>query len=331
MKLKKKIFLLCIFAIVICLGGVYSTNFHENTNAMPVVSNQTDGFGCCSIIIQLNDNESLLSYRRDSDSYADIHIEEIDWHGLKAIKQYKTEGGYFNHVIITQNGWIIGFGGIDDGDDSKHCEEIAAGMINDNYTINNASLNEIKDIKQAYGRGHFIIKAPNGNYGFATPTVSKTGTLEKDEYISVPNDYQFTRRDVISINQSDKIDTMIKLAQTDAYGLDRRGISVYDFQVGSNANTTSIYVSNEDGSYFDMDNTGYIDDYIFKNTTIKAKDIPIAPEYKEIGNVTFDGSSGGSNNTLLVIGIIIGVLIFIAVLFFVVLRLVRHIRYKIRR
>ena len=331
MKLKNKVFLLCIFAIVICLGGVYSTNFHENTNAMPVVSNQTDGFGCCSIILQLNDNESLISYRRDSDSYADIQIEEIDWHGLKAIKQYKTEGGYFNHVIITQNGWIIGFGGIDDGDDSKHCEEIAAGMINDNYTINNASLNEIKDIKKAYGRGHFIIKAPNGNYGFATPTVSKTGTLEKDEYISVPNDYQFTRRDVISVNESDKLDTMIELAQTDAYGLARRGISVYDFQVGSNANTTSIYVSNEDGSYFGMDNTGYIDDYTFKNTTIKAKDIPIAPKYKEIGNVTFDGSFGGSNDNLIVIGIIVGVLILIAVLFFVVLRLVRHMKYKIRR
>ena len=116
-----------------------------------------------------------MSYRRDSDLDADIHIEKVDWHGYDAIKQYKTDNNYFCYVIVTSNGWVIGLEGTDDSIDNQIAENITAGMINDNNTISVEDLEKIQKIKEPYGKGHVVIKAPNGNYGFATVYKLKTG------------------------------------------------------------------------------------------------------------------------------------------------------------
>ena len=215
MVFNKKIFLLSIFLLFISLCCVYSSFNYQSVDEVPVVSNETDLFGCCSIVLQEEGNDSILAYRRDSNLTADIHIEKINWHGIPAIKQYKTDGDYFTHVIITNNGWIIGLGGIDDGVDNQKCENITSTMINDDNNISNESLAEIQKIKQPYGRGHVVVKAPNGNYGFANVDKLKTGKLEPGQYISIPNNYSYSRSGNISLDSNDKIKVMNELSQSD--------------------------------------------------------------------------------------------------------------------
>ena len=65
MNLKNKIFVLSIFIIFISICGIYAMQSHQNTDAIPVISNETDEFGCCSVVLQLDGNHIIMSYRRD--------------------------------------------------------------------------------------------------------------------------------------------------------------------------------------------------------------------------------------------------------------------------
>ncbi len=330
MNLSKKIFILSIFIIFISICGVYSAFNHQNNDDILINSingNITDEIGCCSIVVQLEDNHTLMSYRRDSNVTADVHIEKINWHGIPAIKQYKTEEGYFCHVIITKDGWVIGLGGIDDGIDNEKCENITANMITDDYSISESSLKEIQKIKQPYGRGHVLIKAPNGNYGFATVDKLKTGKLEPGRYISLPNNYSLSRGNDFPMNTTDKIKSMVELAQTDKYGVDRREVITYDYYVNNSNIVTDIYVSNEDGSYLNESYENCIDNVYLEDSLTKSDDIPIAPSYKEIGSITFINEDSNYYKLLSLL-IIIGFVVFIGILYFIVLKFVRYIRYR---
>jgi len=333
MNLRKQFLILSIFIIFIFACGTFTASNLHNSEDLHVTSdfsNQTDVFGCCSIVLQLDGNDTMISYRRDSNVTADVFIEKVNWHGIPAVKQYKEYGGYFNHVIVTNNGWVIGLGGIDDGKNSEICENITAGMINDNYTISEQALTKIQDIKKPYGRGHVVIKAPNGNYGFANVDKLKTGTLKPGQYISIPNNYSLSRSGNLSLNSTDLVGEMTKLSQLDKYGLDRREIVTYDFKTTEKGNITDIYVSNEDGSQVGANYTECIDDIHFNNTVIKGSDIPIGPNYKSIGSIEFTGElTTASKGTVLMV--LIAFVIFVALLFFIVLKFVRFIRYKIRR
>ena len=330
MNLSKKIFALAIMMIFISICGAYCISDHQNNDLTPIISNETDSFGCCSIVLQLENNDTLMSYRRDSNYSADVFIEKVDWHGIPSIKQYKTDNGYFNHVIVTNNGWVIGLGGIDDGVDSELCENITAKMITDNYSISEDYLTQIQEIKKPYGRGHVVIKAPNGNYGFATPTIVKTGRLSPGEYISIPNDYELSRKGNISLAEQDKIKAMFNLSQTDLYGVDRREIIAYDIHLTNESNSTDIYLANEDGSLIGKDYASCIDNVVFNNTTIEGKDIPLAPDYKKIGTISFEDKK--IELTIFdYILISIGVILFIALLFIVLIKIIRFFRVKIFR
>ena len=317
MNLKNKILIISIAIILISVIGVCAANYQNNQQ---ILNNQTDGFGCCSIILQEDGADSIMTFRRDSNVTADIKIENIDWHGIPAIKQYKTDGKYFSHVIITKDGWMIGFGGIDDGVDSEKCENISFEMINDDYTISKEKLEEIQSIKKPYGRGHFIIKAPNGNYGFSTVDMVKTGQLQPGQYISLPNDYSLSRAGNLSLGSDDKIKNMVELAQSDKYGLDRRDIITYDFHSGDDS-YVDIYVSNEDGSLLGVNYTGCVDDVYINGNLIKAEDIPIAPAYKSLDTLKF--SKGDSH-----LGIIIGCIVFIGAISYGASKFVRYVRHK---
>ena len=318
MNLKKKILMLSIAIILISVIGVSASD-----NIQEAIFNGTDEIGYCSIILQENGSDSIMTFRRDSNVDADIKIENVDWHGIPAIKQYKTDGKYFSHVIITKNGWMIGFGGIDDGVDSEKCENISFAMINDNYTISKEKLDEIQKIKQPYGRGHFIIKAPNGNYGFATIDKVKTGQLQPGHYISLPNNYSLSRSGELSLSSDDKIKDMVELAQSDKYGVDRRDIITYDYHSGDDA-YADIYVSNEDGSLLGVNYTGCVDDVYINNKQIKAEDIPIAPSYKNVDKLTFSGGSSPLNK---IVPILICV-VFIGAISFGSFRFVKFFRRK---
>ena len=326
MDLKNKLLIVGIIVIFISIIGACTAFNYQNINNPHGIADETDGFGCCSIILQENGSDSIMSFRRDSNITADVHIENVNWHGMPAIKQYKEDEGYFSHVIITKDGWMIGLGGIDDGSDSEKCENIAAEIISDDYSISEEKLTEIQNIKKPYGRGHVLIKAPNGNYGFATVDKVKTGKLEPGQYVSLPNNYNLSRSGNLSLDTEDKIGAMNELAQSDLYGFDRRDIVTYDYHPG-NDSYVDVYVSNEDGSYLGVNYTDCVDNVYINDTLINAEDIPIAPAYKSIGTMGF--STEVDNLTELTLIICAAVLIFIIALSYAVYKFVRFIRHKI--
>lgn len=332
MNFKEKIFIFIIFSCLVSLSGAALSLDNQNSDDLPVIApqnNETDMIGCCSIVLQLDGNDTVMSYRRDCDLDADIHIENVEWHGHNVIKQYKTDNNYFCHVIITSDGWVIGLGGTDDGIDNQIAENITADMINENNTISVDDLKRIQKLKEPYGKGHVVIKAPNGNYGFATVDKLKVGTLRPGQFISIPNDYQYSRGDNITLDGEDYIGTITNLSRSDLYGVDRREIISYHVQIGENNNTTDIFASNEDGKLVGVDNSVYIDDIYVNDTLIRGEDIPLAPDYMKIGSVTFEQA----NNTLdrlFTLLILVFFVVFVGVLSFAAYRFVRFIKYKIR-
>lgn len=323
MKLNEKILIFILFIGAVSLLGVYSASINDNIIWDTPNMTETD-IGCCSIVIQLDGSNTLMSHRRDSDKDADIFIENVDWHGHNAIKQYKTSNGYFCHVIVTSDGWVIGYGGIDDGIMSEKIENITAGMINVDNNISTQDLQQIQKIKQPYGRGHVLIKAPNGNYGFATVDKVKTGKLEPGQYISLPNKYELSRSGNVTLDGVDKIGVMENLSRSDLYGVGRRDIVIYDFEVEGNQNTTDIYVSNEDGFYVKVNNSIFRDNIYFNDTLIRAADIPIAPNYEKIGTITF----GQDNDIFSAIFDIIKIIIFVVIIGIIVFVVIRFINYR---
>lgn len=335
---KKIILIIGALIIFISVIGAYASEYNPkygDLNYLLDEINETDLTGCCSVVCQMDGNNSMFAFRRDAGYAADIFVEKIDWHGKEAIKQYKTDGKYFCQVIVTNDGWTIGYGGLDDGDDNKKIENITGEMVANN-DINNKSLQEIQDIKKSYGRGHVLIKAPDGRYGVAMGYSHFTGHLNPGQYISVPNKESFVRTGNIQMNASDKVQTMHKLAISDSYGLSRRDVSVYDFyhleNKTFNGNITDITLSNDDGSSHGMSTGGLSDNFNFNGTLFKKEDIPIAPKYQHVGNVTFappekDNPLGWVFNLLYYLVMII---IFI-VLFVIIIRIINRIRYARKR
>ncbi|WP_296858491.1 hypothetical protein [uncultured Methanobrevibacter sp.] len=330
MGLKKIIFVLTIILIFLSCFTVYATdnnqNYNNTDNITEILKETDPSFltGCCSVMLQLEGNDSIMSFRRDADFPADIHIEEIDWHGMPAIKQYKTDGGYFCQVIITYNGWMIGYGGIDDGADNEKIENISATMITNDSSISMDKLKEIKEIKESYKMGHFLIKTPEGKYGLATATNYKTGNLTPNKYVSLPNKYSFSRSGYIPNNTDDKIKYATQLAISDSFGLTRRDVTTFHYHHVDNntfkGNIVDMYLSNDDGSMFGMKTGDYSDNVYVNKTLYNASDIPIAPNYQSIGSYDFNPDSEITGITII---ILVAVIIFIAVLSFVVYRLVK--------
>lgn len=325
MDLKKIILILTVivfFSSVIAVSASFTQDNAHDIQSILQNYNESDMTGCCSIVLQQDGNNSIFSFRRDAGNAADIYIEKINWHGKEAIKQYKTSAGYFCQVIITNDGWVIGYGGIDDGEDNEKIENITAGMITNNSSIPESGLEQVQQIKASYGLGHLLIKAPNGNYGVATANSHYTGKLSPNDYISVPNKDGFIRTGDVQPNATDKIKTMNTLEISDGFGLTRRDITTFNFHANGTDNVTDVYISNDDGSYWGMSTAGLVDTVNFTGKIINPDEIPIAPSYKYIGNITFSGEnvtssngSGGFDIWGILVWIIIAVVIAIVIFF----------------
>lgn len=333
---KKFILTLSIFLVFISLFGVYAAEYHHSiteANEMIQDVNSSELTGCCSVVYQMNGTDSIISFRRDANNTADIYIEEIDWHGKNAIKQYKTDGGYFSQVIITSDGWIIGYGGIDDGEDSEKVENITATMISDDGTISEEGLVEIQNIKSRYKMGHVVIKAPNGNYGVAMADTHFRGKLAPGDYISVPNRQSYYREGNFSLSDPDKIKTMNELAITDGFGITRRDITTFVFHSVDNSsfkgNVTDIYLSNDDGSVYEiMNSTNLYDDVHFRDILIEGSSLPIAPAYMAIGTIEF---SQGATFGFFDLAIMAITIILVGALIYFLWQYVKYRRYMRRR
>ena len=334
---KRSIFILGIFLILVSVLSVCASDTQQNTYEIQRIldeTNASDLMGCCSVALQLEGNNSMFSFRRDANFSADIYIEEIDWHGIPAIKQYKTDGDYFCQVIITSNGWTIGYGGIDDGPDNQKIEEITSKMITEDNSISEDGLIQVQQIKEPYKIGHLLIKAPNGNYGVAFSDNHFKGKLKPGEYLVIPNRQTYMNSGNLSLNTSDKVTAMIQLAQSDAFGLTRRDITTYNFHTfenkSSKVNVTEAYLSNDDGSQWGMNTAGLVDNVYFNKTLFKADDILIAPKYQKMGNMTLHESLNNVSKTTLLI-VLVGVVLLVAILFFIVYKTVKFIKFRKRR
>ena len=84
----------------------------------------------------------------------------------------------------------------------------------------------------------------------------------------MPNAYSYSRAGNLSLSTTDQVNAMTDLARSDLYCISRRGITTFDFHVGEKSNTTTVYVSNDDGSLFDWNYVDYIDNYFFNNTKL---------------------------------------------------------------
>ena len=120
---------------------------------------------------------------------------------------------------------------------------------------------------------------------------------------------------------------MVELAQSDLFGLNRRDVFVYDFHTNETGNTTDIYLSNDDGSLAEADTKDCNDDVFFNNTKYEGSKLPLGPKYEKIGSITFDNPNSSFNN-LNILLIIVGFVFFVALLFFLVLKVVKSIRHR---
>ena len=75
--------------------------------------------GCTSSVIQIDDNNSAFTFRRDSSS--EVYVNIIYQNNL--ILQYKTDDMFFWHAIINEDGWMVGNGGVDN---PHYCEKLEA-------------------------------------------------------------------------------------------------------------------------------------------------------------------------------------------------------------
>ena len=304
-----------IITLLICLSSV-SADIHKNDPyTTSPTTNTSDKFGCCSVVIQLKGNESVMSFRRDAENAADINITEENWHNITILKQYKEEGGYFVQTIITEDGWLIGYGGIDDGKYNKQIENITSEIVV-SKNISNKNLQKIQNIKHKFGLGHVVIKSPEGNYGVAMADTHFKGKLENGDYLSIPNRYKYSRSGTITNQSVDPVDSAIKLATSDIFGLSRRDIMTYHYKPIDNDSFKGygidIFVSNDDGKQFSQNNAKNCDNFYYNNTFYDKKDIHIAPEKLYVGTHLFETHK--SNNQLLsTVILIISVILIVSI------------------
>lgn len=268
---------------------------------------------CCSVVVHVSENESTATFRRDSIFQATINIEKTQWYGTNIIKQSKSKNGYFVHSIITQNGWVMGFGGTDMVKVQANIIKTAGKMYSEN-NISYTGMNKIYNLVKTLRIGHAVIKSPNGTVGVA---IYNNGgryfitKLANGEYVCVPNNIKYYKRGYYQTFSKDAVNASMKIARIDKYGINRRNILTYHTKTTSYSQQTKIYVTNDDGRYVST-NTSHLKDLVFcLGKTINTNQIPIIPNKKLIGiiknkiniptmyNITSNGKGINNLNTVL--------------------------------
>lgn len=252
--------------------------------------NPTAEWGCCSFYLQISDTESIGGFRRDATNAADLYIKTVEWYGRTAIKQYKLADGYFFHIIITSDGWMIGTGGMDNPSVNKAIENLAGKMVKSNKIIN-SYLKKIRDYKRIWGMGHFSIKAPDGRYAVVWEDGYWTGKLNPGEYISIPNYQSYYRHGKYKTFDKIPLKAAVKVGATDKYGINRRDITVFHWKsTTKNFKTTSYvktYAANDAGNYVGRYTSNLKDNIRYKGKFISKDKLPDAPNLKGIGKYNF--------------------------------------------
>lgn len=243
--------------------------------------------GCCSNIIQLSNNESVITFRRDSSSSVDFYITNDT-----ITRQQKTDGTYFFHCYVTSNGWMVGNGGTDSAGLTEKTEAITLEMINQN-NINKTYLDMLLNIKKDLAKGHVLIKAPNGTFGMVINYNGKTkelqGVLKPGEYIVSPNSPDYYRRGYYMKDTkiSNPLNASRYLAATDKYGIYRQADISYYYKTNLYNTTIQVYASNDDGHLVGR-KTSYLMGNIYAyNQFISKNQIPKVMNAKYIETINY--------------------------------------------
>ena len=243
------------------------------------------GDDCCTSIIQGYNNDSALSFRRDSETNITINVT----HNSTIIKQCKASGTYFFHVLISKDGWFVGNGGKDDGEVSHTVEDIALKMIS-NKQITTTDFNQIIKLKSNASMGHFIIKAPNGTYMLMTKYkknfYKESGVLKAGDYIVLPNSPNYFHKGnyikytgISSIMLASR-----KLNALDDYASQRHNIITYYYNPSAYS-TVKITASNDDGRYIGKNSANYVDSIQTNTKLISKKIIPALDKWIDVDEV----------------------------------------------
>ena len=248
---------------------------------------------CSSIVLQVSDNEGIISFRRDSTDSANIVVESGNWGNIQYLKQYKDDGsGYFAHAFVTSNGWLIGNGGITDGPVFRQIESIASEMVVNNQ-INNDYLSRIYNILSGYSLGHFVIKSNDGTYGVVFNNVYHVSKLQAGQYVVCPNVYSMSQKGNFNTG-ANPVDEAIKITYSDAYGVNRRNVMTYDWKLTTSPNGLSYsvdsYASNDNGAGVGRSTASLSDDVYYFGQYYSRYSIPTTLGKLYLGTHTFDST-----------------------------------------
>ena len=248
---------------------------------------------CSSLVLHVNEKESVISFRRDSTDPADLTITEEKWGDISIVKQYKTAGGYFYHVIVTSNGWVIGDGGVTDGDDNRRMESISREMVTNNV-ISNDYLARIYNILSSDSLGHYVIKAPDGTYGVVFTNLYHVGKLSPGEYVLCPNVYRMSQRDYYD-SSLNPVDAAIKIIRTDSYGVNRRNVMTYHYKEVQSSTGLSmgvdVYASNDNGAGVGRSTAGLADNVYYFGQYYSRNSLPQTPNKLFLGTHIFENTA----------------------------------------
>ena len=293
----KILLIIIIFISIGCVSANYVIDMDSDISIQDVgnaVDYQTlidDGVldsECCSVFLQLEDGNTAYAFRRDANYEANIFIENFTIDNgfdgvIGCIKQYKTEDGYFLQSIITDDGWVVSVGGKSDGSNNQIIENTSIEMLK-SHNISLYNLTAIQKVLKKDQMGHFVIKAPNGTYAIVFSNKIVDGELKQGEYISVPNKDSYFRSGYV--NPSNPLKTVLKLACTDQFGLERRDITVYLIDTTDDGTKVQLYAANDDGNgSFGYNSTiNMTDDLNISGNVVKGSDLPVAPDYLDLGS-----------------------------------------------
>ena len=250
----------------------------------------TKEYGCCSFYVQVSNSEAVTGFRRDGTNSVTIHIVKCKWNGRTAVKQYKTNS-YFFHTIVTSDGWMVGTGGIDNPSINRAIESLSGKMVKKGV-ISNYYLKKIQRYQRILGLGHYAIKSPRGNYALVWGSGIYKGTLKPGEYLSVPNGKSCFRHGTWAKFSDNPKTAAIKIAGTDPFGINRRGITAFHWKAttveGKTTSLVKAYASNDYGNLLGRSSTGYLRDNIYFGSKFISKyKLPKTPNSKDLGTYKF--------------------------------------------
>ena len=243
---------------------------------------------CSSNIIQIDENHTVSSFRRDSSVEVLVLIS-----GNGELRQEKLDSSYFFHMIVTREGWVMGNGGVDAPYLNERIEAIARKMI-DRDEISLIYLELIFSTKSFNNWGHFIIKSPDGRYGivnyFNNTKAIELDILHSGEYILCPNNYELHKKGNVSdLPVSGYVEASRYLAGIDLYGKYRTTVQTYEYvrEISGSRMTAHVdcYVSNDDGHLINLSTGNYFNDIFFEGRYIPGEEIPIIMEGKYLGRM----------------------------------------------